>query len=248
MTVRFEPPASFSSILAASDRAQYGIWLCTGSPVIAEIVAGSGIDWVLIDAEHSTNSLESLQQQLQVIAAYPVTPVVRVPFNDQVMLKQALDLGAANILVPMVDTAEQAQKAVAGVRYPPLGVRGVGSALARASRWNRIENYLGRAPEFGSLTVQIETAEAVKNVAEIAAVDGVDALFIGPADLSASMGFIGQQDHPEVVEAVLHSIRAIVAAGKPAGVNAFAPAAAQRYIDAGASFVGALGTITARFE
>lgn len=238
MTTRFEPPVPFSRLLADSDRAQYGLWLCTGNPLIAEIAAGSGIDWLLIDSEHSTNSLESLQQQLQVVAGYPVTPVVRVPFNDPVMLKQTLDLGAQNILVPMVDTAEQARAAVSGVRYPPLGIRGVGSALARASRWNRVENYLGRTEEFNSLIVQIETAEAVRNVAEIAAVEGVDALFIGPADLSASMGFIGQQDHPEVVAAVIASIHAIVAAGKPAGVNAFAPAMAQRYIDEGASFVG----------
>lgn len=237
MTVSFEPPAPFSRVLAESDRPRFGMWLCTGTPVNAEIAAGSGLDWLLIDGEHSTNSLESIQVQLQVVAGYPIVPVVRVPVNDPVVLKQTLDLGAQNILVPMVDTAEQARAAVAGVRYPPRGVRGVGSALARGARWNRTADYLTRAEEFSSLFVQIETAQAVANVSEIAAVDGVDGLFVGPSDLAASMGHLGQQEHPEVVAAVLASIRAIVAAGKPAGVNAFSPETAQRYLDAGASFV-----------
>jgi 4-hydroxy-2-oxoheptanedioate aldolase len=137
----------------------------------------------------------------------------------------------------MVDTAEQAAQLVSFMRYPPRGVRGVGSALARASRWNRIENYLDRAEETISLTVQIETTLAVDNVAEIAAVDGVDALFIGPSDLAASMGLLGQQDHPDVIAAALRCIEAGKKAGKKVGINAFAPATAKKYIEAGVDFI-----------
>ncbi|MFV0435302.1 MAG: HpcH/HpaI aldolase family protein, partial [Leucobacter sp.] len=204
-------------------------------------VAGSGCDWVLLDAEHSPNGLESVLAQLYAMSAYPVAPLVRPPFGDTVTIKQFLDLGAQNLLIPMVDSAEQAAEIVRAVRYPNGeaggGVRGVGSALARSARWNRVEGYLGRASETLSLTVQIESATAVAEVERIVAVDGVDAIFIGPSDLAASMGLLGQQNHPEVVESVLRSIAAGVAAGKPVGVNAFVQADAERYIEAGASFV-----------
>ncbi|WP_186764165.1 HpcH/HpaI aldolase family protein [Arthrobacter yangruifuii] len=227
---------TFAARLAARGR-QTGMWVCSGSPLIAEICAGSGLDWLLIDAEHSPNGLESLLAQLQAVHGYPVTPVVRPPIGDAVLLKQYLDLGAQNLLIPMVDTAEQAAELVRAVRYPPLGIRGVGSALARASRWNRIDGYLENAAESVTLLVQIETAAAVENVASIAAVDGVDGLFLGPADLAASMGHLGQQEHPEVIAAVEHCIRVVKAAGKPVGVNAFAEATARRYIDAGVDFI-----------
>lgn len=223
--------------LSGADRAQIGLWVCSGSPVAAEIVAGSGIDWVLLDAEHSPNGLESILAQLYAMSAYPSTPVVRPPYGDVVTIKQFLDIGVQNLLVPMVDSAEQAAEIVRAVRYPMNGVRGVGSALARSSRWNRIEGYLGRADSTISLTVQIESAAAVADVEHIVATEGVDAIFVGPADLAASMGLLGQQSHPEVVEGVLRSIRAGQAAGKPVGVNAFVPADAERYIEAGASFV-----------
>ncbi|MET0853446.1 MAG: aldolase/citrate lyase family protein [Microterricola sp.] len=213
------------------------MWVCSGSPVVAEICAGSGVDWLLIDGEHAPNGLESILAQLQAVAAYPVTPLVRAPVGDTVIIKQLLDLGAKNLLIPMVDSAEQAADLVAATRYPPAGVRGVGSALARASRWNRIDGYLGGAADLVSLFVQIETVPAVVNVAAIAAVDGVDGLFIGPSDLAASMGFLGQQDHPDVVAAVEHCIRVVKEAGKPVGVNAFAPATADRYLAVGADFV-----------
>lgn len=235
----FAPGAepTLRDVLAGADRAQIGIWVCSGSPVAAEICAGSGVDWLLIDAEHAPNGLESILAQLQAVAAYPVTPLVRAPVGDTVIIKQLLDLGAKNLLIPMVDSAEQAAGLVAATRYPPAGVRGVGSALARASRWNRIDGYLGGAADLVSLFVQVETVTAVVNVAAIAAVDGVDGLFIGPSDLAASMGFLGQQDHPDVVAAVEHCIRVVKAAGKPVGVNAFAPATADRYLAAGADFV-----------
>jgi 4-hydroxy-2-oxoheptanedioate aldolase len=213
------------------------MWVCSGSPVVAEICATSGLDWLLIDAEHSPNGLEAISAQLIAVHGNGATAVVRPPVGDQVGIKQLLDLGAQNLLIPMVDTAEQAADLVSFTRYPPRGVRGVGSALARASRWNRIENYLERAEETISLTVQIETKLAVDNVAAIAGVDGVDALFIGPSDLAASMGLLGQQDHPDVVAAALHCIAEIKKAGKKVGINAFAPATAKKYIDAGVDFI-----------
>lgn len=200
-------------------------------------MASSGCDWVLLDAEHSPNGLESVLAQLYAMSAYPVAPVVRPPEGDTRLIKQYLDLGAQNLLIPMVDSAEQAEAVVRAVRYPLGGERGVGSALARSARWNRVEGYLGRASETISLTVQIESTEAVKNVEAIVAVDGVDAIFVGPSDLAASMGLLGQQSHPDVVASVLRSIQAARAAGKPAGVNAFVKADADRYIEAGASFV-----------
>lgn len=241
MPIRVELPATLRERLDAADRPLIGLWACAGSPITAEIVAGSGCDWVLLDAEHSPNGLESVLAQLYAMSAYPVAPLVRPPYGDTVTIKQFLDLGAQNLLIPMVDSAEQAAEIVRAVRYPDGsaggGVRGVGSALARSARWNRVEGYLGRASETISLTVQIESATAIADVERIVAVDGIDAIFVGPSDLAASMGLLGQQNHPEVVESVLRAIAAGVAAGKPVGVNAFVPADAERYIAAGASFV-----------
>lgn len=223
--------------LAASDRALVGGWACSGSPLLAEISAGSGLDWLLIDMEHSANTLESVQLQLQVVGAYPIAPVVRAPFNDAVAIKQILDLGAQNVIVPMVTSAEEARQAVAATQYPPQGVRGVGSALARSARWNRVDGYLADAAKHVSLTVQIETSAGVAAAAEIAAVDGVDAVFVGPSDLAASMGYLGQQSHPEVLDAVHRTFAAVQSAGKPVGVNAFDPAAADAYIASGVDFI-----------
>ncbi|MGO2110564.1 MAG: HpcH/HpaI aldolase family protein [Pseudoclavibacter sp.] len=237
MPLQLELPPTFADRLAGADRAQVGMWCSSGSPLMAEICAGSGLDWFMIDGEHSPLSLESIQLQLQAAAAYPTTPVVRVPVNDTVLIKQYLDLGAQNLLVPMVSTADEAAAAVAASLYPPRGVRGVGSALARGARWNRVENYLQRAHELVSITVQIETARAVENADAIARTDGVAALFVGPSDLSASMGLLGQQEHPDVVAAVEQTIAVAKAAGKPVGVNAFNPVAAERYMDLGVDFI-----------
>lgn len=237
MPIRIELPDTFAKRLTDSAEPLVGLWVCSGSPVMAEIVASSGCDWVLLDTEHSPNGLESTLAQLYAMSAYPSTPVVRVPYGDTVIIKQVLDLGAQNLIVPMVDSAEQAESIVRAVRYPTGGVRGVGAALARSSRWNRVEGYLGRASETISLTVQIESDAAVQAVEEIVAVDGVDAIFVGPSDLAASMGLLGQQNHPDVVAAVERSIQAANAAGKPVGVNAFVKADADRYLAAGADFV-----------
>lgn len=235
MPLRLDP--SFRERLASSDRALIGMWACSGSTLVTEVAAGSGLDWLLIDMEHSTNTLESVLLQLQTVAAYPITPLVRVPSNDTVAIKQILDLGAQNLIVPMVSSADEARAAVAATRYPPAGVRGVGSALARSARWNRVDGYLQESAQHTSLTVQIETAAGVDAAAEIAAVDGIDAVFVGPSDLSASMGLLGQQTHPDVVAAVEKVFTAVKAAGKPVGVNAFDPAAADAYVAGGADFV-----------
>ncbi|MFD8494740.1 HpcH/HpaI aldolase/citrate lyase family protein [Amycolatopsis sp. NPDC059657] len=235
MPVRVAP--TFRADLASSSRALVGMWVSSGSPLVAEICAGAGLDWLLIDGEHSPIGLESVVSLLQAVAGYPVTPMVRAPSDDSVVLKQLLDAGAQNLLIPMVDSAEQALAAVRSVRYPPDGIRGVGSALARAARWNRIDGYLARANEFVSLFVQIESATGVEAAASIAAVDGVDGVFVGPSDLAASMGLLGQQTHPDVTAAVLRAFKAVLGAGKPVGVNAFDPAQAQLYLDAGATFV-----------
>lgn len=237
MPIRLTLPATFAARLAASDRPLAGMWVCSGSSLVAEIAAGSGLDWVMIDAEHSPNGIESILAQLQAVSSYPVTTLVRPPMGEPVIIKQLLDIGVQNLLVPMVDTAEHARDMVRAVRYPPHGIRGVGSSLARASRWNRVDDYLADAASTVSLTVQIESATAVANIGEILAVKGVDAVFLGPADLAASMGLLGQQEHPDVIAAVEHCIAAAVDAGVPVGVNAFVPDVAERYLAAGASFV-----------
>jgi len=235
MHVHLKP--TFRDALAASDRTLAGMWLCTGSPTLAEICAESGMDFLLIDMEHAPNGLESTLVQLQAVAPFPATAVVRVPIGDTIIIKQVLDLGAQNLLVPMVSSRADAEAVVSAMHYPPRGRRGVGSALARSSRWNRVDDYLTNADAYVSLFVQVETAEAVENAAEIAAVDGVDGVFVGPSDLAASMGLIGQQAHPDVLAAAHRVFDAARAAGKPVGVNAFDPATAQAYVDAGVDFV-----------
>ncbi|MFB6674582.1 HpcH/HpaI aldolase/citrate lyase family protein [Streptomyces sp. NPDC056390] len=223
--------------LAAAPRPLFGGWVCSSSPVMAEIMAGSGLDWVLIDMEHAPSGLESTLAQLYAVSAYPVTPVVRVPAADPVVIKQVLDLGARTILVPMVSTPDQARTVAESAQYPPAGCRGVGSALARSARWNRAEGYLGDAADHVSVFVQIETAEGVKNAEAIAATPGIDGVFVGPSDLAASMGLLGQQTHPDVMAAVHRAFEGVAAARKPVGVNAFDPQAARDYADAGARFV-----------
>ena len=219
-------------------RPRFGMWLASGSGYVTEICAGSGIDWVLLDQEHAPNDLRTTLEQLQVLAGYPdVDVVVRPPSADPVAIKRLLDIGAQNIIVPMIDSPREASAAVAATRYPPEGIRGVGSALARASRWNRVSDYLVTAVATVSLTVQVETVAGLAQLGDIADVDGVDAVFIGPADLAASMGKLGQPEHPDVVSAIENALAAIVAHGKSAGVNAFNEAVARRYLKVGASFV-----------
>ncbi|MBI6141159.1 4-hydroxy-2-oxoheptanedioate aldolase [Serratia marcescens] len=218
-------------------RPQIGLWLGLCSSYSAELLAGAGFDWLLIDGEHAPNNVQTVLGQLQAVAPYPSQPVVRPPWNDAVIIKQLLDVGAQTLLIPMIQNAEQARDAVRATRYPPHGVRGVGSALARASRWNRVPDYLQQADEQMCVLVQIETREAVKNLDAILQVDGVDGVFIGPADLSADMGFAGNPQHPEVQRTIDDAIARIRAAGKAPGILMANKALAQRYLEAGALFV-----------
>jgi 4-hydroxy-2-oxoheptanedioate aldolase len=222
-------------------RAQIGFWQALASPYTCEISAGAGFDWLLIDAEHGPNDLPLVLAQLQAASAYPVEPVVRLPVGDGVLIKQYLDIGARTLLIPMVETAEQASEMVRATRYPPHGVRGVGSAIGRASRWNRTPGYLQKASEEICLLVQVESRQALENVTAIAAVDGVDGVFIGPSDLAADLGHLGVATHPEVQEAIEAGIAAIRSAGKPVGMLIADEALARRYLELGASFV-AVGT------
>lgn len=234
--------------LAAADRPLVGGWVCSGSPVMAEVMAGGGLDVLLIDMEHAPNGLESVLAQLHAVSGYEVTPIVRVPSADPVIIKQVLDLGAQNILVPMVSTAQEAHDVAAAAQYPPAGRRGIGSALARSGRWSRVPEYLARGAEHVSVFVQIETVEGVENAEDIAGVDGIDGIFLGPSDLSASLGLLGQQTHPDVVAAVERAFAAGRAAGVPVGVNAFDPDVARGYVAAGADWilVGADVSLAAR--
>ena len=217
--------------------AQIGLWLSSTSSYMAEIAATSGYDWLLIDGEHAPNNVQTVLTQLQAIAPYPSQPVVRPSWNDAVQIKQLLDVGAQTLLVPMVQNADEARAAVAATRYPPQGIRGVGSALARASRWNRMPDYLHQANDAMCVLVQIETREAVSNLAQILDVDGVDGVFIGPADLSADMGYAGNPQHPEVQETIEKAIVQIRAAGKAPGILMANEQLAKRYLELGALFV-----------
>ena len=236
MPIPVNLPPTFADVLDKADQPLIGAWICSGSEAAAEIIASAGFGWTLIDGEHAPYGLETILSLLRATDAYGLTRVVRVPVNNTALIKQYLDLGAQNLMVPMIDTAEEAEAAVAAMHYPPRGVRGVGSALARSSRWNGVQNYLAKASDTVCLTVQIESATAVENVEEIVSVEGVDNIFVGPSDLAASMGLLGQQTHPDVLEAVNHTFEVVRASGKKVGVNAFNLEQAQKYIDSGASF------------
>lgn len=225
------------------DTAQIGLWLGLANSYTAELLAGAGFDWLLIDAEHSPNDLRTILEQLQAIAPYPAVPIVRPPWPDAVRIKQILDLGVQTILAPMVDTAEQAGEVVAATRYPPEGIRGVGSPLARASQFNRTKDYLETANEQVCVLIQIETVTGVENLDAILEVDGVDGIFIGPADLSASMGHLGDPGHDDVQKVIESCIAKIVRAGKAPGILIGDKQLASRYIELGAMFVG-VGTDT----
>jgi 4-hydroxy-2-oxoheptanedioate aldolase len=221
-------------------RAQIGLWMGLADHYCAEICAGAGFDWLLIDGEHSPNDLRSILQQAQAIAAYPGShPIARVPVGHghvgTALIKQYLDLGIQTLLVPMVDTAQQAAALVHAMRYPPQGIRGMGGA--RASRWGRYPNYATEANAQVCLLVQAETRTALDNLDAIVATEGVDGVFIGPADLSASLGHVGNPGHPEVQTAIEDAIRRIVKGGKAAGILTPDEALARRYLELGATFV-----------
>ena len=216
---------------------QIGCWLGLADGYAAELLATCGFDWLLVDAEHAPNDLRTVLHQLQAIAPYPTHPVVR-PVNDDVaLIKQYLDIGAQTLLIPMIETAEQAARAVAATRYPPAGIRGVGSSLARASRWNQVDGYLQRASTEMCVLVQVESATAIRNLEAIAKVDGVDGVFFGPSDLAASLGFLGRPAEGAVQEAIVAGISTVRRAGKAAGILSADRALAWRYLELGAQFV-----------
>jgi 4-hydroxy-2-oxoheptanedioate aldolase len=216
-------------------RQQIGLWCSLPGSYAAEAVAGSGYDWLLFDTEHSPGDPLTVLAQLQAVAPYDVSAVVRPASNDTVLIKRFLDLGAQTLLIPYVQNAQEARAAVAAMRYPPDGVRGV-SGLTRATRFGRIPGYGKRAAEELCLLVQVETREALDQLEAIAAVEGVDGVFIGPADLAASLGHVGDPGHPDVVAAVEDAIRRLRAAGKPAGILTPDTGFAKRCIEIGTIF------------
>jgi 4-hydroxy-2-oxoheptanedioate aldolase len=228
-------------------RQQIGLWVSLSSPYSAELVAGSGFDWLLIDGEHSPNDPPLVLAQLQAVAPYAVTSIVRPAWNDTVLVKRYLDIGAQSLLIPYVQSAKEAEAAVAAVRYPPRGVRGV-AGVTRASHYGRVPNYVKRAEAEICLLVQIETRAGLENLEAIASTDGVDGVFIGPADLAAGLGHLGEISHPEVQGAIEDAIKRIRACGKPAGILATDEPSARRYMQWGTTFtaVGLDAMILAR--
>ena len=229
------PQNAFKRALRAG-KPQIGLWSSLSSAYTVEVIAGAGFDWILLDTEHSPNDLESVMGQLQAAAAYPTTPIVRVPWNDMVMIKRYLDVGAQSLLVPYVSTAQEAKNAVAYTRYPPAGVRGV-AGTSRATRFGRVKDYAKRAHEELCLLVQVETKEGLDNLEAICAVDGVDGVFIGPADLHASLGYTGETANPKVKPLIDDAVRRIRKAGKAPGILTGVEADARHWLECGALFV-----------
>jgi len=216
-------------------RQQIGFWSTLPDPYVSELLSMAGFDWLLLDVEHSPTDVRLMMLQLQAASTGPTTLIVRPPVNDRVLIKQYLDIGAQTLLLPMIQSAQEAREAVSAMRYPPAGVRGV-ATMTRASRFGRAENYLRRAEEELCLLVQVETAEALEQIEAIAEVDGVDGIFIGPSDLAASLGHVGNPLHPEVVSTIESAIGRITAAGKPAGILTPNNEFASRCIELGTLF------------
>jgi len=228
------PRNTFKRALLAGEQ-QVGMWISLVSAYSTEVIAGSGFDWLLLDTEHSPAEVSSLLPQLHAASQFPVSVVVRPAWNDKVLIKRTLDLGVQSLLVPYVSTPEEAAAAVAAVRYPPRGVRGVAGST-RAAQFGRITDYAKRAEDELCLLVQVETREGLDNIERIAAVDGIDGIFIGPADLAAGLGHLGEIGHPDVQKAIMEGIRRIRACGKAPGILALDDAFARRSIEAGTLF------------
>jgi len=229
------PPNPFKRALKAG-RPQIGLWSSLSSHYTVEVIAGAGFDWLLLDCEHSPNDLESLLTQLQAAAPYPAHCVVRVPWNDMVGIKRVLDIGAQSLLVPYVSTRAEAENAVAYTRYPPQGARGV-AGTTRATRFGRIKDYAKRAHEELCVLVQVETQAALDNIEAICAIEGIDGVFIGPADLHASLGHAGEIAHPKVKSRIDDAIRRIRSCGKAPGILTPSEADARHWLECGALFV-----------
>lgn len=239
------PTNAFKAALAAGRR-QIGLWSTLCSPIVADALGDSGFDWILLDTEHAPSEVPDLLAQMQALAVSPTTPVVRPAWNDPVLIKRILDVGAQSLLVPYVQNPDEARAAVAATRYPPDGMRGV-TASGRASRYGRTPDYLRTANREICVLVQVETGQALGQLEAIAAVEGIDGVFIGPADLAASFGHVGNPQHPEVQQAIEDAARRLTAAGKPAGILTFSAEEAGKYMSWGFSFVAVgsdLGLLT----
>lgn len=230
------PENTFKTRLIARET-QIGLWVGLGSPAVAELAAGTGFDWIVLDGEHGPNRLQDLLAQLRAVGQDGAHPVVRVRDDNRAEIKQMLDIGAQTILIPMIETGYQAREAVRSVLYPPQGVRGVGAALARASGYGAIGDYLTTANEQICLLLQVENRAGLAALDEIAAVDGVHGVFIGPADLAADMGFPGNPGHPDVQAAILDAFARIHVAGKAAGILTADQSLAKSYAKAGVEFL-----------
>lgn len=225
---------------------QYGFWLAMANAYSAEIAATCGFDWLLIDGEHGPNDIPSVLAQLQAVAPYSASPIVRAVEGTTANIKQLLDIGANNLLIPMIESAEQAQSMVAATRYPPKGNRGVGAAIARSSRWLAVDNYEAEIEQNLCLILQIESQQGLQNLDDILAVDGYDAIFIGPSDLAASMGYLGQSGHPDVQAAIADAANKINASNKAMGILSTEDKLIQHYLQLGAAFI-AVGVDTLSF-
>lgn len=232
-------PAPRNTFKAAlnSNQLQLGCWLGLASAYVAEISASAGFDWLCVDCEHAPNDLQSVIAHLQVIGASDAAAVVRPPIGEVWMIKQLLDAGAQTLLIPMIESAEQAQLMVDAVTYPPHGVRGVGSALARASNFSAIPDYLQTARDEICLLVQVENNKGLAALDDILAIEGIDGVFIGPSDLAADMGFIGQGNNPDVNKAVLEAMTKIIASGKAGGILTLDKTLQTQCLEIGASFI-----------
>lgn len=215
----------------------WGCWAGFATGYATEIVASTGFDWLLIDGEHAPNTLPSILAQLQAVAPYLTAPVVRSVNQDPALIKQLLDIGAQTLMIPMVESGDQAAAVVRATRYPPQGVRGVGGGVVRATRWDGVDDYLAKAHESLCLIVQVESPKGVEHVEAIAETEGVDAIFIGPADLSVGMGYPGNPTHPNVQSAIEMVIQTVHAAGKPVGILAPVEEDARRYQKLGCQFI-----------
>ncbi len=219
-----------------SGQKQIGLWSHLCSPISIEILAHCGYDWLLLDMEHSPNEVPDVLAQLQAMQGGTATPIVRPPWNDMVTFKRLLDIGVQTLLVPYIQTAEEARKAVSYTRYPPQGVRGYAGA-PRASNYGRVKGYAQRSAEEICVLLQVETVEGLKNIEEITKVEGVDGIFIGPGDLSAALGHLGNPKHPDVLKVIDEAIARIRACGKAAGILTGDEALAKHYVAQGCLFV-----------
>jgi 4-hydroxy-2-oxoheptanedioate aldolase len=235
-------PAPTNQLKAAlkAGEPQFGLWLNLASPYSAELLAGSGFDWLLIDGEHGPNLIPQMLVQAQTIGGR-CNVVVRPPVGEVWMIKQILDLGVQTILVPMVESVAQAALMAQAMRYPPQGIRGAGAAVARAADFGRIRDYITTANAEVCLLLQVESRAGLAALPGILDLEGVDGVFIGPADLAADMGFPGHSEAPEVQAAIEAALAAIIAAEKVAGILTFDPAAARRYAAMGVGFIGVGG-------